>query len=377
MDHDKKSDSTSRSAALRQIRMPQGFLRASTVYLFIIALVAVGGVLRLTGEIFIPFVIAILLSFVFSPMATFLTKHRMPRFLAISLVLIVFLAFGYLGFQIVYTSVQSLLREFPRYQQRFTQLLSDMIMRFDLPSTIISDLEVTRTVGNMVLDLSGNLMSFLSGFMLVFIFLLFLLLEKPYVRRKMELAVRYETTRRFNRVLIHVTSQIGRYMAVKILVSGLTAVIVYTAFRLIGVDFPFIWAVMTFLFNFIPSIGSIAITVITAIFALVQFLPEWNPIIVTIISMSATQFIIGNILDPKLLGDSLNLSPVVILLSLLMWGWLWGTAGLFLAVPMTVVIKIIFENVPGLEPFGILMGTGNYKIRRQRGAEKENEATSE
>lgn len=346
--------------------MPQGVLRANTVYLFIIALVAIGTVLRLTGEIFIPFVIAVLLSFVFSPMVTFMVRRKVPRFVAISVVLLIFLAFGYLIVQIVYTSAQSLLREFPKYQERFAQLLEETIVRFDLPQTIVSDLEITRTVGNMVFSFSGTLMSFLSGFMLVFIFLLFLLLEKPYVRRKMTLAVRDETTRRFNRVLIHINSQIGRYIAVKIFVSGLTASIVYVAFKVIGVDFPFIWAVLTFLFNFIPSIGSIAITFISGTFALVQFLPEWNPVIATFVSMATTQFLIGNLLDPKLLGDRLNLSPVVILLSLLLWGWLWGTAGLFLAVPLTVAIKIVFENIPGLEAFGILMGTGNFKPPRPR-----------
>ena len=347
--------------AIRALRMPQGVLRANTVYLFVIALVAVGTVLRLTGEIFIPFVIAILLSFVFSPVVTFLVRRRIPRTLGISVVLLIFLSFGYLIVQIVYTSAQSLLREFPKYQTRLLQLLREMIVYFDLPETFIQDLEITRTLGNLAVSLSGNLMSFLSGFMLVFVFLLFLLMEKPYVRRKMNLAVRDETTRRFNVVLIHINGQIGRYIAVKLFVSSLTATIVYVAFRLIGVDFPFIWAVLTFLFNFIPSIGSIAITFITGVFALVQFLPDWNPVIATFASMGLTQFLIGNLLDPKLLGDRLNLSPVVILLSLLLWGWLWGTAGLFLAVPLTVAIKIVCENVPGLEPIGILMGTGNFQ----------------
>jgi len=366
MSDQKDRGAVSPPRSFRQIRMPQGLLRANTVYLFIIALVAIGTVLRVTGQIFIPFVIAMLLSFVFSPMVSFMVKRKMPRFLAITIVLIIFLAFGYLVFQVVYTSIQSLLREYPRYQDRFSQLLMQGIVRFDLPTTIVRDLEITRTVGNMVLSLSGNLVSFLKGFMLVFIFLLFLLLEKPYVRRKLAMAIKDETTRRFNIVLIHVTSQIGRYMAVKILVSGLTATIVYVGFTLIGVDFPFIWAVMTFLFNFIPSIGSIAITFVAGIFGLVQFLPDWSLVLATFFVMATTQFIIGNILDPKLLGDSLNLSPVVILLSLLVWGWLWGTAGLFLAVPLTVVIKIFFENIPGMEPFGILMGTGNFKQPRTR-----------
>lgn len=349
---------------VRQLRIPAGMTRAQTVYLFVIALVAVGSVLRLTGSIFIPFVIAVLLSFVFSPIVSFLVKRHVPRFIAITVVLLIFVAFGFLIALIIYSSFQSLLREFPTYQARFSTLLQDLIERFDLPADIASQLEITRTIGSTLLSFSGNFMSFASGFMVVMIFLLFLLMEKPYTRRKMTMAVRDETTRRLSRVLIHITSQIGRYVAVKLFVSSLTAVVVYIAFSIIGVDFPFVWSVLTFLFNFIPSIGSVAITFISGIFALIQFLPDWNPILAAFLSMATAQFFIGNVIDPKMLGDRLNLSPVIILLSLLLWGWLWGTAGLFLAVPLTVAVKIVFENVPGLEAFGILMGTGNFKPRR-------------
>ncbi|WP_018527305.1 AI-2E family transporter [Alkalispirochaeta alkalica] len=350
----------------QQFRMPLALLRANTAYLFVIALVAVGAVLRLTGSIFIPFVIALLLSFVFAPVVSTLVKHRVPRFLAITSVLALFLFLGYLVVLLLYSTVHSLLREFPKYQMRFTVLLREAIEQYNLPADIVSQLEITRTVGNAIISFSGNFMAFISGFMVVIIFLLFLLVEKPYVRKKMELALGDETRRRLNRVLAHINSQIARYLAIKILVSSMTAVIVYVLFTIIKVDFPLIWAIMTFLFNFIPSIGSVAITFITGVFAVIQFFPDWSPILATIIGMSITQFIIGNVVDPKMLGDRLNLSPVVILLSLLLWGWLWGPAGLFLAVPLTVVIKIVLEHIPGLEPFGILMGTGNFAPRRVR-----------
>ncbi|SIP97254.1 Predicted PurR-regulated permease PerM [Alkalispirochaeta americana] len=354
----------------QQFRMPLALLRANTAYLFVIALVAVGAVLRLTGGIFIPFVIALLLSFVFAPVVSTLVKYRVPRFLAITAVLALFLFLGYLVVLVLYSTVHSLLREFPKYQMRFTALLREAIEQYNLPADIVSQLEITRTVGNAIISFSGNFMAFISGFMVVIIFLLFLLVEKPYVRKKMELALGNETRRRLNRVLAHINSQIARYLAIKILVSSITAVIVYVLFTIIKVDFPLIWAIMTFLFNFIPSIGSVAITFITGVFAVIQFFPDWSPILATIIGMSITQFTIGNVVDPKMLGDRLNLSPVVILLSLLLWGWLWGPAGLFLAVPLTVVIKIVLEHIPGLEPFGILMGTGNFAPRRVRQGRK-------
>lgn len=343
-----------------------GFLRASSVYLFIITLVLSGAVLRMMGGIFIPFVIALLLSFIFIPVVAFLVKFRVPRIAAVSAVLLIFLSFGYLLVMVIYSSVQSLLRAFPKYQARFTILLREMIDMFDLPADILSQLEVTRTVGNALISFSGNFMAFASGFMVVMIFLLFLLMEKPYLRRKFQTAFGDTTRRRVTLILTHINNQIARYLAVKILVSLMTAVVVFVMFNLIGVDFPLIWAILTFLFNFIPSIGSVVITFITGVFAMIQFYPDWNPIIMTFGGMALTQFFIGNIIDPKLTGDRLNLSPVIILLSLLIWGWLWDVAGLFLAVPLTVTIKIVLENIPGLEPFGVLMGTGNFSPRRNR-----------
>jgi predicted PurR-regulated permease PerM len=339
--------------------------RINTTLLSIIAAVAVGAVLRLTGTIVLPFVIALLLSFVLSPVATLLERLRIPRILAIVLVVILFLAFGFLIALIVYSSVQSLVREFPQYLARLTALLRDLVDRFDLPEGILSDLDLTQTIGSFLLSISGNFMSFVAGYVVVVIFLLFLLLEKPYLRGKVTQALKHRTTRKITLVAAHINSQIARYMGVKLFVSTLTALIIFVAFSIIGVDFPIIWAILTFMFNFIPSIGSITISIVSIVFAIVQFLPAWNMIFAVAISMVSTQIVIGNILDPQLLGDRLNLSPVVILLALLSFGWLWGVVGMFLAVPLAVAIKIACANIPGLEPIGILMGTGNY-IRRKR-----------
>ena len=340
--------------------------QVNTTLLAIIAAVAVGAVLRLTGTIVLPFVIAILLSFVLSPVVTLFERVRIPRIIAIVLVVLLFLAFGFLIALIVYSSVQSLVREFPSYQARLLALLRDLFDRFDLPASLLSELDLTQTIGSFIVSISGNFMSFVSGYVVVLIFLLFLLLEKPYVRAKVTQALKHKTTRKITLVSAHINSQIARYVGVKLFVSTLTALVIFVAFSIIGVDFPIIWAILTFLFNFIPSIGSITISAASIAFAIVQFLPEWNLIFAAAISMVSTQIVIGNILDPQLLGDRLNLSPVVILLALLSFGWLWGVVGMFLAVPLAVAIKIAFANIPGLEPMAVLMGTGNYRRRRHQ-----------
>lgn len=338
--------------------------RAQTAFLFILTVFAIAGVLHVTGSVFVPLVIALLLSFVFSPIVTFFSNHGVPRLVSILFVLLIFLAFSFLVGLVLYSSVQSLLREFPKYQQRISQLLQDLIIYFDLPEDILDEIQINRRIGQILVAVSGNFMTFLSGLILVIVFLLFVLLEQPFLHRKLTQALEDRATRKVTIMLAHINSQIGRYIGVKLFVSFLTGSIVFVTFSLVGVDFPFIWGVLTFLFNFIPSIGSIVITAVSAAFAVVQFLPQWNLIIATFLSMAVTQIVIGNVVDPQLLGERLNLSPVVILLSLLVWGWIWGVIGMFLAVPITAAIKITLENVPGVRAIGILMGTGNYRRRK-------------
>ncbi|MGM0673948.1 MAG: AI-2E family transporter [Spirochaetota bacterium] len=341
--------------------------RAQTGFLFILTVLAVAAVLHVTGSVFIPLVIALLLSFVFSPIVRFLTKRGAPRSLSILIVLVIFLAFSFLVGLVLYSSVQSLLRQFPIYQRRISMLLTDLIVYFDLPSDILDEFQINRQIGSLLVSISGSFMSFLSGLILVIVFLFFVLLEQPFLHRKLTMAIQDRATKKITIMLAHINSQIGRYLGVKLFVSLLTATIVFVAFSIIGVDFPFIWSVLTFLFNFIPSIGSIMITALSAAFALVQFLPDWNLAIATFAAMGLTQMIVGNVIDPKLVGERLNLSPVVIVLSLLVWGWIWGIIGMFLAVPITGAMKITLENVPGVRPIGVLMGTGNFKKRKRRG----------
>ena len=340
--------------------------RLTNAFLFVLAIVAIATVLRVASTVFLPLAVAILLSFVFSPVVGFLHRLKIPRVVGIIIVILFLLTLGFLVGLVLYSSSQSLLREFPVYQERFTTLVAQVIERFDLPEDILDQLEIGQAIRGAALEVSGNLVSFLSGFTLVVIFLLFVLLEEPYLRAKLLDAVQGRATRKVTIMIAHINQQVSRYLVVKFLISALTAGTVFVAYLVIGVDFPFIWLVLTFLFNFIPSIGSIAITIIASIFALVQFLPDWNYVILAAGAMAMTQLLIGNILDPQLLGERLNLSPVVILLSLLLWGYIWGVMGMFIAVPITGAIKITFENIPSTRPIGVMMGTGQWRRKRKR-----------
>lgn len=326
------------------------------VLLIILVVIAVGAVLKLTASIVQPLVIALLLSFVLDPLVEFLTRLKLPRFVAILVVIVLILALGSLLAFVLYASVQSVLREFPFYQGRIVELYRLASETFQLPEDLITELQIIRQLGNFLVAFSSDFLGVLGALVMIIVFLLFLLLEKPYLRPKVTQALEGPRTEKIWRIVAHTNAQIGRYLTVKLFVSSVTGGLVWLAFGIIGVDFAFVWGVLSFLFNFIPSIGSIAVGVISVVFATLQFYPAVNPIVAAAVSMLTIQLVLGNVIDPKMQGDSLKISPVVILFSLLLWGWLWGIVGLFLAVPLTVALKIVFENIPGLHFVGVLMG---------------------
>lgn len=352
--------------------------RLQTALLFIITLILVGTVLRLIGSFVLPLVIAALLSFAVYPIVRFIIRLGVPRIVAIFLVLALILAGGFLIGFIIYTSGQQLLRQFPSYQRRFIEIIETLAENFNVPPEVIAEFNIMRTVSSYLFTLSGGFITFLSSFALVMLFLLFILVEAPYIQTKVAAALEGSRTRKIMDLTLHINEQVGHYLGLKLLTSALTGGIVTVGFSVIGVDFAIIWGILTFMFNFIPNIGSIIISALSFLFIVVQFYPEPQPIVLALTTMWLSQLIIGNIVDPKLQGDRLNLSPVVIIFSLLFWGWLWGITGMFLSVPLTMVIKIVFGNIHSLRPISILMETGK-AVQKNIEMEQDNEiaATSE
>ena len=121
---------------------------------------------------------------------------------------------------------------------------------------------------------------------------------------------------------------------------------------------PMTWAFFAFAFNFIPSIGSIAVTALITLMSIIQFYPTWDTPIFIGLFITITQILIGNILDPKLQGNQLDLSPLLILISLTFWGYIWGVIGMFLAVPMLEILRIIFNNIDTLKPLATFISSG-------------------
>lgn len=351
--------------------------RANFFLVGFIALVLAGGVLKITTPVLLPFIIALLLALVMEPMVVLLQRLHIPRALSIVMV-ILFIGGGlYLVGLILFSSGRTILSLYPRYERRFLEIYRWIAELYGLPydehqsfiRNLWGQLGVRNVVGDLTLSLTNASIGFLKDAVMVLIFVVFLLLESSHLNEKFELAFEDKESGRIKRIMADILRQVSRYLSVKFYVSLATGVLVTAGLALIGVDFPVVWGVISFILNFIPNIGSIAAGVGVSIFALVQFWPQPGPIVAASAIMLGVNMVIGNVLEPKIQGDNLGLSPFVVVVSLLVWGWLWGFAGLVLAVPMTVMVKIVCENVPVLEPASIILGSYKAAVHRHKAEE--------
>jgi predicted PurR-regulated permease PerM len=145
----------------------------------------------------------------------------------------------------------------------------------------------------------------------------------------------------------------------------------------VNLEFAVVWGIIQFILNFIPSIGSITVGVGAGLFALIQFWPDPVPVMLVVLIMVGVNMIIGYGFEPKIMGDNLGLSPIVVLMSLVIWGWIWGFAGMILAVPMMVIIRIICEGIPVLEPISILLGSRRAVMAKKAVTEAEEAAAAD
>ena len=329
-------------------------------FLGIITLILVGVVLQAAQSVILPLIIAWLFSYLLAPVVKKLVKYRIPSGVAVMVVMVLLLGVFYLFGFFVKTRVMEFIGQYEEYAFKLNLITSDIVAKFNIPEGYFEEFDWAGQIGGHLRTLSASFVGLMSNMGLVLIFMVFMLLGKPYGQRKIEKAFPGSQAKRITEVTNSITGQISRYLSIKIMISAITAVLVWLVLVIMKVDFPVTWAVFTFLLNFIPTVGSIIATVPPVLVALVQFYADsgfW-PAIIVLILLLVVQQAMGSLVEPKLMGDSLNLSPVVILLSLVFWGWLWGIVGALLSVPIAAAIKIVCENFKALRPISVMMGSG-------------------
>jgi predicted PurR-regulated permease PerM len=330
--------------------------------LSVLVVFAVATAFKAAQTVLIPLMIAWLLSYICGPVVTFLVHKKVPLGLAVFAVLILVLGICYLGGIFLIGRVQSFVAEYPKYanqlQTIYTDLMHNLSERMNVPEGAFADINWAQEIGKRLMVASGAMASFAGNLIMVLIFLVFMLLGKPYFKYKVAKAFPPVQATKFSSVTTSISKQIGQYLTVKVAISGTTGVLVWMGLTLLGVEFALTWGAVAFFLNFIPSVGSIIASIPPILLAIVQFYPSvWMPVLTAVILLTI-QMIMGNVIEPKLVGDSLNLSPVVILLSLVFFGWMWGIVGALMSVPIVAAIKIVCENIEGLKPISVLMGSG-------------------
>ncbi|RLB80035.1 MAG: hypothetical protein DRH15_08105 [Deltaproteobacteria bacterium] len=208
------------------------------------------------------------------------------------------------------------------------------------------------SVGGVVKRFSGSFFSFLGSLIWVLLFMLFILGERGSFQKRI-VRISGESSHVLE-VFHRITESIQSYLGLKTLISLLTGMLVTITLYIFGVPFALLWGVLTFFLNFIPNIGSFVAVVPPVAITLFHFGSLTRTLGVLIV-LVVIQMVIGNYVEPKVMGKGLNLSPLVVLLSLLFWGWLWGLAGMLLSVPMTAVLKIALEQLDQTNSVAILM----------------------
>ncbi len=310
----------------------------------------------------VPLMIAWLLSYICGPVVNYLVGKKIPLGLAVFAVLILLLFVFYLGGIFLIGRVQSFVGEYPVYATKLQTIHNDLMYnlseKMSIPDGTFTNINWMQEIGRWLVAVSGSLASFAGNMVMVLIFLVFMLLGKPYFKYKVAKAFPPDRASLFTEVTTSISRQIGQYLTVKVAISGTTGVLVWLSLTLLKVEFALTWGALAFFLNFIPSIGSILASVPPILLSIVQFYPSgWMPVLVAVVLLSI-QMGMGNVIEPKIMGESLNLSPVIILLSLILFGWMWGIVGALLSVPIAATIKIVCENIEGLKPISVLMGSG-------------------
>lgn len=344
--------------------LPGGAQNISVLLLIIVAVFILGVVLLELKTVLLPFVIAVFLSIIFSPIVIALKHKGVPTALSLLLVLLTFSLLFFLIGLLISSSIESFVREIPKYERKLTAIMDGAVRTIN-EAAVAYNVDLEQFDWKQTLQLSsiasaltsgvGSFLNFLTNLFLILLFMLFILSGSGDLASKLRTAFPVHQADRIARMIRNIETRTRQYLMTKTLISAGTGLLAFLILWITGVDFPLVWAFLAFLLNFIPNIGSIVAVVFPVALAFLQFDTAGQPMLVLIL-LSLTQMIMGNVIEPKLMSFQLNLSALMILVSLIFWGWLWGILGMILAVPIMATVKIVLENIEPLKPYAVLMG---------------------
>lgn len=321
--------------------------------------------LKAASQIVVPFMLSVFIAIICAPLMSSLRHRKVPTWLAIILVvMLILVGIGSLAV-LVGASLDNFSSQLPSYKARFAEETSSLIQLMNSLGLQISYDQVKGYIDpsalmQMVANALRGLGSALTNLILVVMIVIFILFEAVELPKKLSVALNdaSQSLQKFESFI----QSVNRYLVIKTLVSILTGVLITLWLWVIGVDFPILWGVCAFLLNFVPNIGSIIAAVPAVLLAFVQLGSLSAGL--TAAGFLAVNLIIGNVIEPRYMGRGLGLSTLVVFLSLLLWGWVFGPVGMLLSIPLTIIMKLAFEAHPKMHWLAIMIDSDSSNAKR-------------
>jgi AI-2 transport protein TqsA len=332
-------------------------VRGARLLLIAACVVIVMAGLRAGAAFFQPLLMALFLTVLCVPPLSWLRRRGLPEWLAITVVIASAVLIVLAVAVVVGGTIQSFYEELPIYRARLDGIVQSGLSWLQSQGIAISAEALTRDINTgAIMDLTGatasSIVSAFSNVVLVLLLMGFMLYEAGRVPARLRRAVGDPDADLD--YLARGATDVQRYLAIKTLMSLLNAAVAIGVCVGLGVDFALLWGLFAFLFNFVPNVGSILAAIPPVLLALVQHGPARAALVAALYLV--IDVISGHVLEPKIMGKRLGLSPLVVMLSLVFWGWMWGPVGMILSVPLTSMAKIMFEHSTDLRWLAVLLG---------------------
>ena len=329
--------------------------RILSIVASIVLLIALVLILKTLKGIFIPLILSIFITYLFAPVVEFLARFKIPRVLSLFILLAIIFLIGFFFARIIINNVKDFIAYWPSLENEVFKTTGGFFVRYlDLDIRNITNFIRSTKIQELFSNIFSVSFSVIGKFLVTILLLIFIYLSYHNYPSLIRKAFDWEKADRIFKIVGNINEQITRYIFIKTLISAGTGVLTGVACKLLGIKFAALWGFLAFLLNFIPYIGSLIAVILPIILAFLQFPHTFIPYL-TIVALMLIQIVIGSFLDPEIMGNRFNLSPIIILISLFFWGYVWGVVGTFLAVPITAIIKIVISNIESLRFIAVLM----------------------
>jgi AI-2 transport protein TqsA len=335
----------------RPFKMPAIVILASFI-------IVVAG-MKAASPLLVPFFVAVFITVICAPPMFWLQGKGVPKVVAIALILVAILLVGLLLGALIAPSLSNFLHSLPVYQERLSTYIAAIISWFRERGVNLSQEEVASTFHpGWIMSLAGGIFSALSSVLadafLILLTIVFILLEAADFPKKLQVVLKIPE--RSLSAIEKFSQSAKRYLVIKTLISAVVGLVIWLWLLILGVDYPVLWGTLSFLLNFVPNIGAIIAALPVALLALVQL--GVGSALLTVLGFVVVHIVLGSIIEPKLTGKGLSLSTLVVLLSMVFWGWVLGPIGMILSVPMTSLVKIALESYEDTRGLALMMGSG-------------------